>query len=381
MNATTLTSPDLKKINRSKVFENIYNNKITSRPTIATDLNLSLPTVNQNLKELEELGLIEKNGLYQSTGGRKAQMISCVHTARIGIGVEVLKSISYIAAIDLYGHSLEESSLMLQFDNTEDCFQKLADWINQFIREIPYPAEHILGVGIGIQGLTSQDGKLATYAEILGATDMSLDSFSRYISLPCILIHDSEAAAFAELWHQKEITDGVYVSLNRNLGGAVILNKHIYHGQEARSGVFEHMCMVPDGKPCYCGKKGCVEAYCSANSLKELIKESGIEEDFNSFFNYLRHGDKIRQDIWTSYLRNLALAISNIHTVLDNDVILGGLVQTYICAEDITVLYSFVQEYYPIPLHNFYIKPGICGERSATIGCALYYIDKFLKGI
>ena len=63
MNATTLTSTDLKKINRSKVFENIYNNKITSRQTIATDLNLSLPTVNQNLKELEEMGRIEKNGL------------------------------------------------------------------------------------------------------------------------------------------------------------------------------------------------------------------------------------------------------------------------------------------------------------------------------
>ena len=68
----TLTTAEIKKRNCEKIFNYIYNNKRTSKQTIAQTLSLSLPTVSQNLKLLEEQGFIIRSGFYESTGGRKA---------------------------------------------------------------------------------------------------------------------------------------------------------------------------------------------------------------------------------------------------------------------------------------------------------------------
>ena len=64
------TEPNLSNTNR--IFQEIYYQKTISKQEIAKHLKLSLPTVAQSLKELYAMGIIEKNGYFESTGGRKA---------------------------------------------------------------------------------------------------------------------------------------------------------------------------------------------------------------------------------------------------------------------------------------------------------------------
>lgn len=64
-----LNSMEVKKMNRNAIYRYLYHRESTSIQEIAQALGLSLPTVTQNLKELQERGLIEETGLYQSTGG------------------------------------------------------------------------------------------------------------------------------------------------------------------------------------------------------------------------------------------------------------------------------------------------------------------------
>lgn len=371
-----ISSMEIKKINLSKVYAMIYSEKITSKQNIANTLQLSMPTVTQNIKELEQLHMIEKNGLYESTGGRKAHMIVCIKNARIAIGIEILKDIVYVAAVDLYGTPFKEDVLHLSYQNSEKYYKALGEQVNSFIASLPFSKKRILGVGIALQGLISIDGESVTYGKILKCTGAKRGDFAKYIDWPCILIHDSEAAAFAELWNQKNIDDSVYLSLNNNFGGAVILNKKIYRGKNLRSGTLEHVCLIPNGRPCYCGKKGCLEAYCSANAL---LEDTG--EDFNLFFNKIRKGDQKSKDIWFNYLNQLSIAICNIHNVLDTDIILGGLLIPYITEEDITLLAKLVQDHYAFPLDDFKISLGRCGHKATKIGAALCYIQPFLKQI
>ena len=70
-----MTTITLKKINREKVYQYIYQQKETSKLQIVQDLQMGLSTVSQNLNELENDGLISRNGYFESTGGRKAQII------------------------------------------------------------------------------------------------------------------------------------------------------------------------------------------------------------------------------------------------------------------------------------------------------------------
>ena len=90
-----ITSLEIKRTNRNNIFTSIYQARQISKQQLAENLNLSLPTITQNLRELEALGLIKKEGFFDSTSassrGRRARIIQCHATSRISVGVEVLK--------------------------------------------------------------------------------------------------------------------------------------------------------------------------------------------------------------------------------------------------------------------------------------------------
>ena len=119
MSEKGLTTIALKKINRSKIYQYIYRSKLTSKLQIVQDLQMGLSTVSQNLNLLENEGLIEKNGYFDSTGGRKANAIQIVSDFRISIGVGILKNI--YASFDAFGLWLpplictETRSIRIQF--------------------------------------------------------------------------------------------------------------------------------------------------------------------------------------------------------------------------------------------------------------------------
>src|SRR5690554_3238121 len=97
-----LTALDVKKINRNKVYNFIYKEISTSKLQIVQKLQMGISTVSQNIKALENDGLVEKNGCFDSTGGRRADIIQIVRTARVSIGVGILKKSVFIVAVDLY---------------------------------------------------------------------------------------------------------------------------------------------------------------------------------------------------------------------------------------------------------------------------------------
>ena len=79
------------------------------------------------------------------------------------------------------------------------------------------------------------------------------------------------------------------------------------------------MIIVPNGKKCYCGKRGCLDSYCSARTLKR-----GGEETLEQFFDDLKKGVPENKRIWDTYLEYLALAVANLRMAYDCDIILGG---------------------------------------------------------
>ena len=86
MDKKSVTTLTLKQINKRTVYQYIYRQRETSKFQIVQDLNMGLSTVSQNLTTLEKEGLIERNGYFASTGGRKAQIIRIVPDLRIAIG-------------------------------------------------------------------------------------------------------------------------------------------------------------------------------------------------------------------------------------------------------------------------------------------------------
>ncbi len=230
---------------------------------------MGLSTVSQNLNLLEQEGLIEKNGFFESTGGRKANAIQIVSDFKISIGVGILKEMFHITAVDLYGNAFYTDTISHPYSDTPDYYKQVTDAIKEFLLSHQYDNDKVLGISIATQGITSPDHTTVLYGDIMNNAGMKLDDFSRYLPYPCYLEHDSKSAAFLELWRHPALDSAVIILLNRNLGGGIITNHQIHQGLSMHSGTFEHMCINPDGPLCYCGSRGCLETYCSANALEQ----------------------------------------------------------------------------------------------------------------
>ena len=370
MSEKGLTNISVKKINRSKVYQYIYRKKITSKLQIVQDLQMGLSTVSQNLNLLEQDGLIEKNGYFESTGGRKANAIQIVSDFRISIGIGILKNMFHITAVDLYGNTLYTNTIPFPYSNTPDYYKQVTDKIKEFIATNQYDEEKILGVSIATQGITSPDHSTVLYGNIMNNTGMILEDFSRYLPYPCYLEHDSKSAAFLELWKHPELDSAVVFLLNRNLGGAIITNHQIHQGSSMHSGTIEHICINPDGPLCYCGNRGCLETYCSANALEQA---AGM--NIKDFFSLLREKKSPQlTQIWKDYLHHLAFAMKNINLIIDAPIIISGYLAPYFLEDDIAYLTKHINVSSPFALNKEHIFVGTNGQYTPAIGAALFYV-------
>lgn len=372
-----LTNISVKKINRSKVYQYIYRKKITSKLQIVQDLQMGLSTVSQNLNLLEQDGLIEKNGYFESTGGRKANAIQIVSDFRISIGIGILKNMFHITAVDLYGNALYTNTIPFPYSNTPDYYKQVTDKIKEFIATNQYDEEKILGVSIATQGITSPDHSTVLYGNIMNNTGMILEDFSRYLPYPCYLEHDSKSAAFLELWKHPELDSAVVFLLNRNLGGAIITNHQIHQGSSMHSGTIEHICINPDGPLCYCGNRGCLETYCSANALEQA---AGM--NIKDFFSLLREKKSPQlTQIWKDYLHHLAFAMKNLNLIIDAPIIISGYLAPYFLEDDIAYLTKHINVSSPFALNKEQIFVGTNGQYTPAIGAALFYVNQFIHSI
>ena len=377
MSEKGLTTISLKKINKSKVYQYIYKSKVTSKLQIVSDLQMGLSTVSQNLNLLEQEGLIERNGYFDSTGGRKAQAIQIVPDFKISIGIGILKNMFHLTAVDLYGNAIFTDTFSVPYSNTPAYYEQIAGTVREFIASNQYEDEKVLGISIATQGITSPDHTTVTYGTIMDNTGMKLEEFSRRLPYPCCLEHDSKSAAFLELWKHPELDSAVVFLLNRNLGGAIITNHQIHQGNSMHSGTLEHMCINPDGPLCYCGNRGCLETYCSVDSLEQATGMT-IKE----FFPLLREKKSSQLiQVWKDYLNHLAFAMKNLNLIIDAPVIISGYLAPYFTDEDLSYLTEHINLSAPFKLDKDQILVGTNGQYTPAIGAALHYVDQFIHTV
>lgn len=363
---------EIKKLNRSNIYLLLLENQGLSRQEIVLKLGLSLPTVTQNIEELIAEGLVEESGFIGNTGGRRARSYSAVLNARVAIGLDVTKNHITCAAVDLSGNIIEYIRIRQKFERTDNYYKILGSMVNDIIEKIKIPPSRVLGVGIGVPGLVTADNKRIFYGEILNFEGATSAEFGNYIPYPVSLHNDANAAGFAEIWSHDFLANSFYLMLSNNIGGSVLINGQIYSGENLRSGEIGHLKIVPNGKQCYCGQKGCFDAYCAATVLSNYT-----EGNLDKFFEKLRAKDPQTEKLWDEYLDFLAQAVSSINTLFDSTVILGGYVGEYI-EEYLDDLKRRAAKLHPFDKGSAYLQACKYKKQAIAAGAALSYIDEFI---
>ena len=368
-----MTTSDVKKNNKQALLRHIYENESSQQQVLCELLHLSRPTVINLIRECSEEGLIEKSGYYESTGGRKANAIVFIPDSKISIGVELLQDSYEITAIDLYGNTICTAWYEIGFVNEDSYFRNICNSITHFINGNKIDHKKILGVGIVLQGLISADGTTVTYGKILNCTGLHISVFTDHLPYPCKFFHDAEAAAQFELWSHPSLKDFIYLNIRSHLSGALIVNRSSLKGTDLKSGVFEHMTLIPNGRPCYCGRRGCMETYCSTQPLIDVTGH------LHTFFEELRKGNRTCQECWNTYLLNLAAAINNLF--IDYPVLIGGTLSPYLTEEDIDTLHRYASEKSAFPTEQRFIRQGQNQKALRCEGAAISYVKEYLHEI
>lgn len=366
---------DLKWENRNKVFNKIREAGSISSPALSYELQLSRPTVKQNLDELLEQGYIYESGSVGHTGGRRAKTYSVVEKSKVAIGVDLTKNHITVILVDLCGNLIYEKRVRYAFSLEEAYMKNLGGLVEEAIASEAIEEAQVLGVGIAVPGLITEDHQKVFYGKILDFTGLTAEEIGKYIPYPCRLDNDADAAGYAEISQSEDLTDAFYISLSNNVGGAILFDHKVYKGEGSRSGEVGHMTIIPEGRECYCGQKGCFETYCNAALLSNLCNG-----DLAAFFRKLEEGDAACVGIWEEYMKYLAIAVNNVRMLFDCKVILGGYVGAYFdkyldCLKEMAAGRNTFED------NADYLRACKVKKEALALGAALPFVHEMWKAI
>lgn len=360
---------------RNRIFNKIREAGSVSASQLSYELQLSRPTVKKSLDELLEAGYIYESGFIGNTGGRRAGAYSVVSDIRAAIGIDLTRNHITVIVADMCGNLIYEKRVHRKFELDDDYIRYLSELVTEAIESQKIDQAAVLGVGIVVPGLITEDHREIFYGKILDFTGLTVDKIGKYIPWTCRLYNDADAGGYAEVSKREDMADAFYISLSNNIGGSILIDHKVYKGEGPRSGEVGHMTIIPNGKECYCGQRGCFETYCNATILADMF-----QGDLDKFFERLKANDDVCVQVWQEYLHYLTIAVNNVRMLFDCKVILGGYVGAHM-EPYLSELKEMAVVKNPFESNADYLEVCRVKKEALALGGALPYIHELWKAI
>jgi predicted NBD/HSP70 family sugar kinase len=314
--------------NRRIVLETIRLHAPISRADIARRVGLSLQTVSNIVQEFEKLGFIVARR--EAPKGRGQPAIGLTLNADGGFAVGLQLSAGGLGGIlvDLAGKVRAAQRIRLSATTPEVALPQMAAMVREL--SAVQDSGRVLGVGLVMPGPFNVDSM-----SFVGPTTLEgwhsvpiADRLSSLTGLPAFLGGDSLAAALGEKMHGvgHDLDSFYYVYFGVGLGGGAVIDGQPFSGAWGNAGEFGHIPVMPDGKPCSCGNRGCLEGYVSLHALRGWLREAGIESEAADLIGPDGAGHPVLQAWIDQAVPLLRRAIGIIENLFDPQcIVLGGM--------------------------------------------------------
>ncbi|WP_062999102.1 ROK family protein [Nocardia mikamii] len=222
----------------------------------------------------------------------------------------------------------------------------LEDGLDRAVRELC--ARHDIGaVGLAVAGFVDESRSSVRFAPHLPWEDAEVAGrLGRRLGLPVILEHDANAAMWAEyrFGAAAGAHNGVLVAIGTGIGAALLVEGRLYRGSYGVAPELGHLQVVPHGRICPCGKRGCWERYCSGTALVDTAIEMLATDPMPSTIlrrevvgdpgsltgrrvaGAAHDGDPVALHVMADFARWLGLGLAFVSDIFDPDliVIAGG---------------------------------------------------------
>ncbi|MEW6470195.1 MAG: ROK family protein [Bacteroidota bacterium] len=207
------------------------------------------------------------------------------------------------------------------------------------IRELAGNKYTLIGTGIGAPNGNFFTGCIEFAPNLPWKGKVPLAKrFSKALRCPVILTNDANAAALGEklFGAAKKMNDFIFITLGTGLGSGIVVNGALVYGHDGMAGELGHVIVEKNGRPCGCGRRGCLETYCSATGIVSTYvqltgncrNETAADSiDARYVFERARAGEEqaIEAFRFTGEVLGLALANSVTHTSPEAIFLFGGL--------------------------------------------------------
>jgi glucokinase len=263
---------------------------------------------------------------------------------KFSIGVDLGGTNLRIAAVNQYGDLMEKVTLGTRVALGKDhVIHDMCDAIRTLAAKYR-DTSALQGIGIGVPGIIDmKTGMLRESPNLPGWSETPVQAqIERLLGTRVILENDANVAALGEKWlgAARDVDDMVMLTLGTGVGGGIVLGGRIWHGMTGMAGEFGHMTVEPEGPPCGCGNRGCVEQYASATAVVRMAKEaiasggapalakaasSNLEFNAKAIYNLAIQGDEGARKIFGHVGRALGICIANLVNAFNlNMYVVGG---------------------------------------------------------
>lgn len=216
----------------------------------------------------------------------------------------------------------------------------IAASIDSYLQQKNVGKQEIIGIGIGVPGPVRPDGTVNRCINLGWGVFNIEKELEMLTGFPVKAGNDATVAALGECWKGggAGCSSMVFATLGTGVGGGIVVNGNVIHGTHGAAGEIGHMVLNRNETvACSCGKRGCVEQYCSATGIVRLAKQHLSQTQAPSrlrvfdpltckdVFDAAAASDAVAQEILEQVYAYMGEFLANICNVVDPEaVVLGG---------------------------------------------------------
>lgn len=192
------------------------------------------------------------------------------------IGIDIGGTNTIFGVVDKRGHIINQGSIKTgTYKEINDYINNLSESVQEIIDQVG-GSSSIKGIGVGAPNGNFFTGCIEfapnlPWKGVIPLAQMLTDK----LNIPVALTNDANAAAIGEMTYgaARGMKDFIVITLGTGVGSGIVINGQLVYGHDGFAGELGHTTIIPGGRVCGCGKKGCLETYTSATGVARTAKE------------------------------------------------------------------------------------------------------------
>lgn len=288
---------------KASIFRTLIRRGPMSRVELSKQLPLSKMSVTNYINELIADGLVHETGTMTSESGRKPVLLDVSGSCPLFVSVQITRFYISVGIINCKGRFQNiNMSPIEQADTNSSVFSKIVMLLDQVLT--PEVLERTWAIGASSMGPVScDDGAIFTTErpDVQSCIQIREPLEQRY-GIPVYVNNDVNTLVFAEKYFGSagDYETFAVVGSSVGLGCGLMVRGQLYCGENGLGAALGHVTVEVDGRPCYCGNRGCLEQYASIPAVTEWARaefeKRGAPCAYNNWQDFLsgvEQGDEI----------------------------------------------------------------------------------------